>query len=89
MIGEVSFFAAFSRDLLILKKRGDGSVVGARMRFAIAGVGLFGFIAVGLGATSGPWIPIVGLASAILTLVGKLLTIGFVRQHNVVEMDLS
>jgi hypothetical protein len=89
MLGEVSFCVAFSKELISLKRREDGSVVGARKRFAIVALGLFGLITVGLGGVTGIRALLVTVASAILTLVGKLLTIRFVRQHGVAESRLS
>jgi hypothetical protein len=89
MLGEVSFCVAFSKELIALKRREDGSVVGARRRFAIAALGLFGLITVGLGGVTGVGVLLVAVGSAILTLVGKLLTIRFVCQQGVAESRLS
>lgn len=89
MLGEVTFAGALSKEFLVLKRRGDNSLAGAKKRFIIAALGLLGLIAIGLGAVSDIWILVIGFVSAILTLVGKWLTIRFVRQQGVVESVLN
>jgi hypothetical protein len=88
-LGELALIGAFSKEFLSLKMRADNSVIGARKRYAIAAVGFFGLIAIGLGAVPGIWNLVIGLASAVLTLAGKLLTIRFVRQQGVAKSALN